>query len=108
MVTPFNNVQLSTNGIATNVCASCASGRHITRILPNMVKNIKDSRRLSRYELNCQLICGIKSIGSGGSHAETVMAHLGLPFSSKLRTDGFARVQEDVGEVERLVAKGTM
>ena len=45
---------------------------------------------------------------SGGTQAETLLAHMGLPFSSKLGKEGFTKIQEDVGKVERLVATEVM
>ena len=108
MAQPFNRIELETRGIATSVHATCECQQHVTEILPRETNNCTDYRRLSRWELNCQLVGGMQAIGCGGQHATNVLAHLGLPFCAKLHSDGFAKLQEDVGKAERLVTKEDM
>ena len=50
----------------------------------------------------------MQSIGCGGVHATNIFAHMGLPFCAKLHSDGFAKIQEDVGKAERLVTEEDM
>ena len=105
---PFHKIELKTRGIATSVHATCKCHRHGTEVLPRETAKCTDNQRLSRWELNCQLIGGMQSIGCGGVHATNLFAHMGLPFCAKLHSDGFAKIQEDLGKAEQLVTEEDM
>ena len=99
---PFGDVDLATNGIATSLTGLCENKEHVTAVQPTCTSlDSVDNRQLSCWELNCQLIGAMQSIGCGGVHAENVLAHLGLPFCTKLHKDGFSNLQEDMWKKQK-------
>jgi hypothetical protein len=102
-------------GVATEVNISCKNGHGFTAERQRSSlhgKRREGSKktmdRLSWYELNVKLVLAGLAMGVGGKEMARLLAFLDLPTASSFETNGWNKIEDEIGPVLRKVARDAM